>query len=77
MRGQLTCSYDAPSLTVNEFVTCTATVGGGAPTSWAWSSAEYRTSFSSSGPKTASVTVTNAGGSDSASRTLTVPPASP
>ena len=73
----ISCSPSSP--TVDESVTCTATLSGGAPASYAWSggadagsSAAYSTSFSSAGSKTVSLTVTNAAGSDSESITLTV-----
>ncbi len=78
----ITCS--PPSPTVDESVTCTATLSGGAPASYAWSGgassgsgATYTTSFATAGEHTVSLTAINAGGSDSSSRTLTVPPASP
>ena len=73
----ISCSPSSP--TVDESVTCTATLSGGAPTSYAWSggadagsSAAYSTSFSSAGSKTVSLTVTNSVGSDSGSTTVTV-----
>ena len=73
----VSCTPSAP--TVNESVTCAATLSGGAPTSYAWSggasngsSATYITSFSSAGSKTISLTVTNAAGSDTESTTLTI-----
>ncbi len=73
----ISCSPSSP--TVDQSVTCTATLSGGAPTSYSWSGgsssgsgATYNTSFSSAGSKTISLTVTNAGGSDSGSTTVTV-----
>ena len=78
----ISCSPSSP--TVDESVTCTATLSGGAPTSYAWSggadagsSATYSTSFSSAGSKTVSLTVTNAAGSDADSVTVTVPVQAP
>ena len=69
---------------MDESVTCTATLSGGALDSYAWSGgassgsgATYTTSFATAGVHTVSLTVTNSVGSDSSSRTLTVPPASP
>ena len=60
-------------------VLCEATLSGGAAVSWDWSGGEtssnlyvYRTRFDSAGEDTISVTVSNAAGSDSASRTITV-----
>ena len=78
----ITCSPSSP--TVYESVTCTATLSGGAPTSYSWSGgassgsgATYTTSFATAGVHTVSLTVTNSVGSDSSSRTLTVTAASP
>ena len=77
----VSCTPSSPE--VDEDVTCTAALSGGAPDSWAWSggassgnSAEYNTSFGSAGSKTVSLTVTNSAGSDSDSVTLTVVAAS-
>ena len=77
----ISCSPSSP--TEGERVTCTASRRGGAPDSWAWSGGDsggsgesYRTSFSASGQKTVTLTVTNAGGSDTASTTVTVAPRS-
>ena len=73
----VSCAPSSP--TVNESVTCTATLSGGAPDSYAWSGgasggseAVYSTSFSSAGSKTVSLTATNSAGSDSASTTVSV-----
>ena len=73
----ISCSPASP--TVDESVTCTATLSGGSPASHAWSggadagsSGTYSTSFSSAGSKTVSLTVTNSAGSDTESTTLTV-----
>ena len=73
----ISCTPSSP--TVDESVTCTATLSGGDPDSYAWSGgastgseAEYTTSFSSSGSKTISLTVTNTAGSDTGSTTLSV-----
>ena len=75
----ISCSTSSPA--VGASVTCTADLSGGAPTAWAWSggdstggSAAYDTSFGSDGDNTVSLTVTNAGGSDTLSITLTVRP---
>ncbi len=75
--GSISCSPSSPS--VDDSVTCTATLSGGTPESYAWSggassgsSASYSTSFGTSGSKTVSLTVRNAGGSDSGSTTVTV-----
>ena len=73
----VSCSPSSP--TVDEAVTCTAALSGGAPNSWAWSGGDsggdtstYNTTFSSAGAKTVSLTVRNSAGSDSESTTLTV-----
>ena len=73
----ISCTPASP--TVDESVTCAATLSGGDPDSYAWSGgastgseAEYTTSFSSSGSKTVSLTATNTAGSDTGSTTLTV-----
>ena len=84
----ISCSPSSP--TVNQSVTCTASLSGGTPTSYSWSggassgsSASYSTSFSSPGSKTVRLTVSNeyrsvvlanAGGSDSESISLIVQP---
>ena len=72
-------SCSPSSSTVDESVTCTASLSGGAPASYSWSggassgsSATYDTSFSSAGSKTVSLTATNAGGSDTESTIVTV-----
>ena len=77
----ITCSPSSP--TVGESVTCTATLSGGAPDSWAWSGgassgggATYATNFGATGETAVSLTVTNAGGSHSSSLPLTVAAAS-
>ena len=73
----VSCSPSSPS--VDDSVTCTASLSGGTPDSYAWSggassgsSASYSTSFGTSGSKTVSLTVRNTGGSDSGSTTVTV-----
>ena len=65
--------------TAYQNVTCTASVSGGTPDSYAWSggassgsSATYRTSFSTKGNKTVSLTVSNSAGSASGSKTVAV-----
>ena len=75
--GSISCSPSSP--TTDDSVTCTATLSGGTPDSYAWSggassgsSASYSTSFGTSGSKTVSLTVRNTGGSDSSSTTVTV-----
>ena len=82
--NSINCS--PPSPTVDESVTCTANLSGGAPDSWAWSggaangdSAAYSTSFGSAGSTTVSLTVTNRAGSDTESTTVSVvePPETP
>ena len=77
----VSCTPSSPE--VDEDVTCTANLSGGAPDSWAWrggassgNSAAYNTSFDSAGAKTVSLTVTNSAGSDSDSVALTVAAAS-
>ena len=73
----VSCAPSSP--TVDESVTCTATLSGGAPDSYAWSGgasggsgATYTTSFGTAGEATVSLTVTNVVGSDTESTTLTV-----
>ena len=68
----ISCSPSSPS--VNDNVTCTASLSGGAPDSYLWSggdssdsSATYSTSFSTAGRKTVRLTVRNSAGSNSAS----------
>ena len=68
------------SAQVGQTVTCFADLDGGAPTSWAWTGgasrgteATFRTIFSSPGDKSVSLTVGNAGGSDSRSVIVHVP----
>ena len=60
--GSITCTPSSPN--VDQSVTCTAELGGGTPTSYAWSggassgsSRTYTTSFSSHGRKTISLEV--------------------
>ena len=74
-------SISCPSAAdVDESITCTASLSGGEPDTYAWSdsgggsgnSASYSTSFSAAGAKTISLTVRNSAGSDSDSATLTV-----
>ena len=85
VRPQVNSVSCSPSTTtVNANVTCTASLGGGTPTSYSWSggassgsSASYSASFSSAGSKTVSLTVSNSAGSDSGSTTVTVTPAGP
>ena len=73
----ISCAPSSP--TVDESVTCTTTLSGDTPDSYAWSGgastgseATYSTSFSTSGSKTISLTATNTAGSDTGSTTLTV-----
>lgn len=73
----ISCSPSSPA--VDESVTCTATLSGGDPDSYAWSggassgsSSTYSTSFGLSGSKTVSLTVTNSAGSDTVSITVSV-----
>ena len=73
----VSCAPSAP--TVDESVTCAATLSGGAPASYAWSggasngsAATYITSFSTAGSKTISLTVANTAGNDTESTTLSV-----
>ena len=73
----ITCNPAAP--VVDETVTCSANLSGGAPASRAWQTAngsgadtDHSTSFSKAGDYTVSLTVTNAAGSADASITLTV-----
>ena len=73
----VSCSPSSP--TTDDSVTCTASLSGGTPDSYAWSggassgsSASYSTSFGTSGSKTVSLTVRNTGGSDSSSTTVSV-----
>ena len=80
--NSISCSPSSPS--VNQSVTCTASLSGGAPDSYSWSggassggSSSYSTSFSSSGTKTVRLSVQNSAGSDSGSTTVTVPPEPP
>lgn len=78
----ISCSPSPP--TVDESVTCTATLSGGAPDSYSWSGgvkpsddATYATSFSASDSHTVSLMVGNARGGDSDSITVEVQPAGP
>ena len=73
----ITCSPS--TTTVNASVTCTASLSGGTPTSYSWSggdssgsSATYRTSFSSYGRQTVTLTVRDAEGSYSESQPVDV-----
>ena len=73
----VSCKPTAP--VVDETVTCSASLSGGAPASWAWQTAngsgadaDHSTSFSKAGDYAVSLTVTNAAGSADASITLTV-----
>ena len=80
----INCTPSTPK--VNDNVTCRATLSGGTPDSWAWdnpqeglrgSNIPFFTLFRSTGNKTISLTVTNAGGSDTESITVTVETATP
>ena len=73
----ISCSPSRPA--VNASVTCTASVRGDEPISYAWSggassgsSVRYSTSFGTKGRKTVSLTVSNAAGRDSGSTTVVV-----
>ena len=73
----ISCSPSSP--TVDQSVTCTASLSGGAPDTYSWSSgasagseSTYSTSFGTSGSKTVSLAVSNSAGSDSDSTTVTV-----
>ena len=77
MIDSVSCTPSAP--TVDESVTCTATLSGGAPSSYAWSGGSdngdgdsYTTSFTEAGEHTVSLTVTNSAGSDTESTTVSV-----
>ncbi len=78
------CAPSSP--VVGEDVTCTATLSGGAPASWAWSDGSdngdgdsYTTSFSEPGDYTVSLTVANDAGDATQSTTVAVqePPPPP
>ncbi len=76
---RIRCSPSSPR--VGEDVVCTATLNGGAPTFYSWSggsssssSSRYTTSWNSAGTYTINLTVSNDGGSDSASTSVTVRP---
>ena len=78
----MTCSPASPTL--GESPTCTASLGGGAPESYAWSGGgklgsdkHYMPSFIRPGERTITLTVTNSNGSDSDSITITVLPPPP
>ena len=80
--NSISCSPSSP--TVNQSVSCSASLSGGTPTSYSWSggsssgsSASYSTSFSSSGSKTVSLRVSNSAGSDNRSTTVEVQPEPP
>ena len=67
------------TVATNTSVNCTASLSGDAPDSYSWrggdssgSSSSYSPSWSSAGNKTVSLTVSNGGGSDSSSTSLTV-----
>ena len=73
----VSCKPTAP--VVDETVTCSVNLSGGAPASWAWQTAngsgadaDHSTSFSKAGDYAVSLTVTNAAGSADAEITLTV-----
>ena len=73
----VSCKPTAP--VVDETITCSANLSGGAPASRAWQTAngsgadaDHSTSFSKAGDYAVSLTVTNAAGSADASITLTV-----
>ena len=75
--NSISCTPSSP--TVNDTVTCTASLSGGAPDSYSWSGgasagsgSTYSTSFSTSGSQMVSLTVSNGGGSDSGSASVTV-----
>ena len=74
---RIRCSPSSPR--VGEDVVCTARLSGGSPTSYSWSGgssggsdATYLTRFNSPGTRTVRLTVSNDGGSDSASTRVTV-----
>ena len=74
---RVNCSPSSPR--VGEDVACTARLSGGSPTSYSWaggssggSDATYLTRFNSRGARTVRLTVSNAGGSDSARMSVTV-----
>ena len=74
---RIRCSPSSPR--VGEDVACTARLSGGSPTSYSWTGgsggggdATYLTRFDSPGARTVRLTVSNAGGSDSASTSVTV-----
>ena len=78
----ISCTPSSPE--VDADVTCTARTSGGDVASWSWSggassgnSESYRTSFSSAGEQTVSLTASNDGGSDTDSTTVTVEAAEP
>lgn len=75
--NSIRCSPSRPE--VDENVTCTASLSGGAPDTYSWSGgsssgsrSSYSTSFSSSGRQTVSLTVRNTGGSDDGSTSVDV-----
>lgn len=77
--NSISCSPSSPQ--VDESVACSASLSGGTPDTYSWSGgassgsgSRYTTRFSTSGDKTISLTVSNRGGSDSASTSVTVPP---
>ena len=80
--NSISCSPSSPR--VDQSVTCTASLGGGSPSSYSWtgggsdsSGTSYATSFSSSGSRSIRLTVTNSAGSDSNAISVTVRPPPP
>ena len=74
---RIRCSPSSPR--VGEDVACTARLSGGSPASYSWTGgssggrdATYLTRFNSPGARTVRLTVSNDGGSDSASTSITV-----
>ena len=75
--NNITCMPSSP--TVNQSVTCTANLSGGAPTTYSWSGgassgsdSSYATSFNTSGNQIVSLEVINSGGSDTSSISISV-----
>ena len=80
--NSISCMPSSPS--VDQSVTCTASLSGGTPTSYSWSGgasngnrSTYTTSFGTSGHKTVSLTVRNTTGSANNSTTVQVPEQAP
>ena len=80
----ISCAPSSPR--VNDNVTCRAELSGGTPTTWAWDNPQeglrggnipFFTLFRSTGDKAVSLTVSNAGGSDTESITVTVESSEP